>query len=189
VPKRSFTSATAAGGAETAAGVWATHRVSPLWETVRVERGIRIASSAVEVYSVFAQVKRLPQVIESLVGVHSRGDVSIWTAEIGGRRYEWDVEIVQVVPGQVIGWSSCRGPKHSGRISFLSLGDDTLVSVEVNYIPSAHLLGGGSSWKLGDLIGAALRDLKATLELASPPLSMVNSSWEPSSPAERATGT
>jgi uncharacterized membrane protein len=149
-----------------------------------MERSIRIARSAEEVYSAFAQLERMPQFTRSVLSVDARGDISVWAAQIEGHRYEWDVEIVQVVPKQVIGWKSVRGPKHSGRISFLSLGEDTLVFVEVSYAPSG-LFDGVAFWKLGDVIGAALSDLKVTLE--STP------SWaiaaESDAPWERATGT
>jgi uncharacterized membrane protein len=165
--KKSFLSAVAAGTAGTAVGLWICGQIVPLRGTVRVECSIRIGRPAAEVYSGFAQVERMPQFTQSVVSVDTRGDISVWIARIAGHRYKWDVEIVQVVPKQMIGWKSYLGPKHCGRISFLSLGEETLVHVEMNYVPAtnlARLVDGTPSVKLGGVLEAALRDIKVTLE-------------------------
>jgi uncharacterized membrane protein len=163
--KKSVLGSVAAGATWTAVGPWDCGQLPPLRGTVRVERSIQIGCPAAEVYAGFARVKRMPQFIGSVVSVDTCGDVSTWIAEIGGRRYKWDVEIVQVVPMQLIGWKSYRGPKHSGRISFLALGEETLAHLEMNY---ERLSDGTFPASLGDVIGAALSDLKSTLESAHP---------------------
>lgn len=183
--KKSFPSSVASGAAGCASALWASFQLAPLREAVRVERNIRIARSAEEVYSAFAQVQRMPQFTRSVLSVDTLGDISFWAAMIDGHRYEWDVEIVQVVPKQVIGWRSFRGPKHSGRISFLSLGDETLVFVDMSYAPSG-LIDGVAFWKMGEMIWAALSDLKATLESTRPDWAIAG---DPDAPRERATGT
>jgi len=165
VPRRSFLSSVASGAAVTAAGLWASSHLEPPLAMVRVERSIRIARSAEEVYSAFAQLKRMPRFTRSVLSVDACGDVSVWIAQIDGRRYRWDVEIVQVVPKQVIAWRSFCGSKHSGRVSFLSLGDHTVVQVEMSYVPSG-VFGGVGFWKVADAISAVLNDLKVMIETA-----------------------
>jgi uncharacterized membrane protein len=194
--KKSALSTDAAGNACTAAGLWACSQLTPLRETVRVERSIQIGCPAEEVYAGFALVERMPQFIRSVVSVDTCGDISVWIAEIEGRRYGWDVEIVQVVPKQLIGWRSCRGPKHSGRISFLSQGEETHVHLEMNYGPGiilGRLFDGTFSATLGGVIEVALRDLKTTLESAHPHWdagkAAVKSEVGYEAPGEQATGT
>jgi uncharacterized membrane protein len=131
---------------------------------------MQIARSSADVFSAFARLEQIPQFVRSVVSVVSCEDVSVWIGQIDGRRFEWDVEILQVVPKQVIGWKSYRGPKHSGRLSFFSVGDHTLVHVEMNYVPRiglARVMDGISGWNMGDAIAAALRDIKTTLESTS----------------------
>jgi len=168
--RNSFWGGVAAGAAGTVATLWACGLLKPLAGMERVERSIQIGRSAEEVFTAFAHVESIPRFVRSIVSVASCEDVSAWTAQIEGRRFEWDLEIVQVIPEQVIGWKCYRGPKHSGQISLFSLGQNTLVHVEVNYLARirfGRLLGDSSTWDLGDLIDEALRDLKATLELDS----------------------
>lgn len=167
VSGNSFWGGVAAGVAGTAAGLWVCGLLASPGRMVRVERSIQIGRPALEVFSAFARIERIPQLIHSVVNVVSCEDVSVWISEIDGHRFQWDVEIVQVVPKQVIGWTSFRGPRHSGRISFFSLGDGTLVHVAMNYMPRvriARILN--RPVNMGDAIEAALRDCKSTLESA-----------------------
>jgi uncharacterized membrane protein len=187
---RSFWSGVAAGAAGTVAGLRACGLLNSFGRTVRVDRSIQIERPPAEVFSAWARVERIPQFVRSVVSVVSCEDISVWVAEFQGRRFEWDVEILQVVPKQVIGWKSHRGPRHSGRISFFPIGEDTLLLLEMNYVPGINLgnfLGRSNSWDMGDAIEAALRDFKAMLESthprwAAPPLMH-------ETPRDRATGT
>ena len=54
---------------------------------------------------------------------------------VKGRLLHWDAQLFQDIPNQALGWKSVSGPKHSGRISFAPLGDDTQVHVVMNYSP------------------------------------------------------
>lgn len=132
-----------------------------------MERSIQIRRPVLEVFSACAHMERMPQLVRPVVSVACCEDVSLWIADIEGRRYAWDAEIVQVIPKQVIGWMSHRGPKHSGRITFFSIGQATLIQVDMNYAAEstlASLMGGALKWNLSDILEAALRDLKLNLE-------------------------
>jgi len=75
-----------------------------------------------------------------------------------------------LVPNQAIGWKSVRGPKHSGRINFARLGNDTLVHVTMNYAPPIGRLGrllAPFTDHLESKIEEALRDFKRSLEEAA----------------------
>jgi len=71
---------------------------------------------------------------------------------------------VQFILGQAIGWKSVRGPKHTGRVSFAPVGDDTLLNVTMNYAPPLGIFSRAIaplSEHLEDYIDQALRDFKA----------------------------
>ncbi len=134
----------------------------------RVERSVQIGADVESVFRAWSHFERIPQYCRYITHVKSTGlDRSEWTANIDGRILHWEAEITQVIPNQVIGWKSIRGPKHSGRIVFAPLGRDTLVHVHMNYEPPTQLLKaimGSMEGMLEAHIEAALRDFKAEME-------------------------
>jgi hypothetical protein len=78
----------------------------------------------------------------------------------------WEAEITQRIENEAIGWKSVSGPKHTGRIDFSPLGDDTIVHVAMNYAPPMQMgrLFSPIWGRLEHYIDEALRDFKATLE-------------------------
>jgi uncharacterized membrane protein len=176
-------------GAGAAAALWFRSFSIREGEMVRVERSVQIEQPAAEVFAACARLGRMPELIRWVVSVAASDDVSYWIADLEGHRYSWDVEIVQVIPNQVIGWKSHRGPRHSGRINFFSLGAHTLVQVDMNCAPPtaiARLFNGQSQWSFGDALEAALHDLKASLEA---PRQSEGEPRIPQAPMERSTGT
>jgi uncharacterized membrane protein len=105
--------------------------------------------------------------IEALDSVSTVGHRSHWNGRVKGKRVEWDAELTQLILNQAIGWKSVNGPKHSGRITFSPLGNDTLVHIQMNYAPPARFLRRALTPFTGDIEGyieRALRDVKAYLE-------------------------
>lgn len=134
---------------------------------LRLEKSIQIARPSAEVFDAWVDIEQLPTMIEALESVSSIGHRSHWNARVKGVPVQWDAELTQLIPNQAIGWKSVEGPKHSGRITFSPLGNDTLVHVQMNYAPPARLLRRAMSPFSGDLEGyieQALRDVKAYLE-------------------------
>jgi len=133
---------------------------------LRLEKSINIGRPARAVFDAWCDFEALPELIDFIENVGRFGRRTRWTVNIDGKRFQWDAQITQVVPGQSIGWKSLSGPKHSGRISFAPLGDQTLVHVTMNYAPP---LGEFSSMlpidqHLEDWIERGLREFKAALE-------------------------
>ena len=133
---------------------------------LRLEKSINIGRPARVVFDAWCDFERLPELIDFIENVERFGRRTRWTVNIDGRRFQWDAQITQVVPGQSIGWKSLNGPRHTGRISFAPLGDQTLVHVTMNYAPP---LGQFSSMlpidqHLEDWIERGLREFKAALE-------------------------
>ncbi len=134
---------------------------------LRLEKSLQIARPSAEVFDAWVDFEQLPMMIEALESVSSIGHRSHWNARFAGVPVQWDAELTQLIPNQAIGWKSVSGPKHSGRITFSPLGNDTLVHVQMNYAPPVRLLRRALSPFTGDLEGyleQALRDVKAYLE-------------------------
>ena len=134
---------------------------------LRLEKSLQIARPPAEVFDAWIDIEQLPSMIEALDSVSTIGHRSHWNGRVKGRRVAWDSELTQLIPNQAIGWKSVNGPKHSGRITFSPLGNDTLVHVQMNYAPPARFLRRALTPFTGDLEGyieQALRDAKAYLE-------------------------
>jgi uncharacterized membrane protein len=133
---------------------------------LRLEDSVQIGRPVEEVFRAWAEFEQLPQQISVLRHVQKFGDRSEWIAEVNGKEFHWDAETTQVIPNEAIGWKSVHGPKHSGRINFSRLGNDTIVHVTMNYAPPFGLgaLFSGLRENLDAHINRALRDFKAALE-------------------------
>lgn len=134
---------------------------------VRLEKSIQIARPVQDVFESWCELQDIPRYTSLVRSVQRWGDRSHWVAELRGQVFEWDAEIVQVIPNQSIGWKSVGGMKNSGRITFAPLADQTLVHVQMNYSPSPWFLRPVVSTISGELesnIEQVLRDFKAALE-------------------------
>jgi len=134
---------------------------------LRLEKSIQIARPPAEVFDAWVDIEQLPMMVEALESVSSIGHRSHWNARVKGVTTQWDAELTQLIVNQAIGWKSVSGPKHSGRITFSPLGNDTLVHVQMNYVPPTRFLRRALTPFAGDLEGyleQALRDVKAYLE-------------------------
>lgn len=176
-------------GAAGAAGLWVLfggeHRV------VRIEKSIQIGLPVAAVFAAWADLSRMPQYCEMIHSVHRSGDHSRWVAHIDGRTLRWDAELVQIIPNQAIGWKSLSGPKHTGRISFSPLGNDTVLHVQMNYAPPLRFVSrlAPVQQKVAEIVERALRDFKAALEGKGREFAAEEQSPTSSPRPEPATGT
>lgn len=160
----------AAAGAGVVAGSWAAFqyaRRGGLSRIVRLEKSVQIGSALEDVFDAWANLRRIPQHVPMVKEVRVFGVRTHWRVMLGGTNFEWEAEITQLIPYQSIGWKSLSGPKHSGRITFSRIGNDTLVHVHMNYAPAGRLLRPMVASFAGDLEGMierALREFKASVE-------------------------
>ena len=170
--REDFWSGFALGALTGAAGfVIASGRASSYDSRIlRLERSIQIGRPITEVFAEWSNFAELPQKISALRRVDVSGLHSTWVLEVDRRLLEFAAEIAQLIPNQAIGWKSTTGPKHSGRIHFAQLGNDTLVHVSMNYAPPLGRFGrllAPITDHLESQIEQALRDFKRALEEGS----------------------
>lgn len=156
----------AAFGALAMTGVLSYKRSGGDGRVIHIERSVNIGRPIEALFSAWLNVERMPQLIGSIRKVERFGAGSRWLANVDGRDFEWDAQITQLIFNESIGWKSVNGPKHSGRISFSPLGDQTVVHVMMSYAPRVERAapGVGAGINLEHWIDRGLREFKASME-------------------------
>jgi uncharacterized membrane protein len=134
---------------------------------IRLEKSVQIGRPVEDVFQTWCDLEALPRYTNLLRSIRRSGNRSFWVAEVGGISLEWNAETVQVIPNESIGWKSVDGVRHSGRVTFSRIGDQSLVHVQMNYAPRLWVLRPVLSPVVGMMEGyieQALRDVKMALE-------------------------
>ena len=161
-------------GAGTVAGTWTAFHFgrrggnSPI---VRLEKSVQIGRPIDDVFEAWSDFCQIPNHISMVRNVRVTGGRSHWRVDINGAPFEWDAQITQFIPNEAIGWKSLAGPKHSGRITFSRIGNDTLVHVHMNYVPAGRILRPMFASFAGEMEGfieKALREFKSSMESGRP---------------------
>ncbi len=178
------------GAAAAAGGAWIVGLLGRGGQSriIRLEKSVQIGRSVEDVFETWCDLEALPRYTNLLRSIRRSGDRSFWVAEIGGIPLEWDAEIVQVIPNESVGWRSVDGVRHSGRVTFSPIGDQTLIHVQMNYAPRLWFLRPVLSPAVGMMEGyieQVLRDFKMALESGAGKSATPK---EPSVPTQ-ATGT
>jgi uncharacterized membrane protein len=127
-------------------------------ETIRESIEVDVPLSTA--YNQWTQFEEFPQFMEGVQSVKQLDDTHLhWVAEIGGKRREWQAEIVEQVPDQKIAWHAVDGNGPNGVVEFEQLGEDkTLINVEMAYEPE------GVTEQLGAKVGIDSRQVGRDLE-------------------------
>jgi uncharacterized membrane protein len=137
---------------------------------LRIEKSIEIGAPVSEVFSAWADLSSLPQRISTIRSVTRSGDHFRWEIELAGQSFAWDAVVTQFLPLQALGWKSLSGPKHSGRVTFSPLREDTLLHVQMNYAPPlgrASAIIAPIEEQLESYVEHALHEFKASIEKGS----------------------
>jgi uncharacterized membrane protein len=141
---------------------------------VRVDKAITIQKPPSEVYSFWRNLENLPRFMKYVDAVTAVGDKqSHWVVRAPrGGTFEWDAEIVNDVPNEVIGWRSLEGSDvdvgGSVRFEAAPANRGTVVRVSLQYNPPGGYIGAAIAKLVGSspaaLIEEDLRRLKQLLE-------------------------
>jgi uncharacterized membrane protein len=133
----------------------------------RFEKTVQIGRPVEVVFNAWTNPETLLQASSIVKELSGFDDHSHWKVEVDGKQVEWDAKIEQFIPNQAIGWKSIHGPKHTGRIAFSPLGNNTILHMTMNYAPSFLLrlpFVQPMSGRMERSIEQVLRDFKAALE-------------------------
>jgi uncharacterized membrane protein len=119
---------------------------------------VLINRPAEELYEEWIQLESLPRLMSHLVSVSPQGEGKThWVATTRlGVNLEWDAEIIEQRPSEVISWQSLPGSQvdTAGSVHFRKLANrGTEVRVSLKYDPP----GGSLTAKLADFFGAGIQ--------------------------------
>ena len=165
----------------------------PYQQGIRVDADITIDKPREEVYSFWRQLENLPrfmQHIRSVSAIDSRH--SHWVAEgPGGKTVEWNAEIINDQPNDLIGWKSLLGSdvETAGSVHFKPLRGNqaTIVRVELQYLPPAGAVGAAFAKLMGNdpdkQVKEDLARLKQALESSGDAVQLASEESFPASDA------
>lgn len=120
--------------------------------TTRVEKSIEVEKPVRTVYNQWTQFESFPQFMQGVERVEQKDDKRLhWVAEIGLADREWDAEIVEQTPDQVIAWKASGETTNDGRVTFEPTGPDrTRVNIVFEYDPENLVEKAGDKLKVVD---------------------------------------
>jgi uncharacterized membrane protein len=115
-------------------------------KSIKVEKTVTIQRPAEEVFAFWRNFENLPRVMKHLEKVTvSSPTRSHWVAKApGGTTVEWDAEIINEKPNELIAWKSLEGAEveNAGSVRFESTSRGTVLKVSLMYHPPMGKLGG-----------------------------------------------
>ena len=142
--------------------------------TTQVRKSLIINRSPEELYGFWRDLENLPKFMHHLESVRETGDGrSHWVAKApAGSSVEWDAEITEDRPHELIAWRSLEGAdvENSGSVQFERAPGNrgTIVRVEMNYNPPGGVIGAVIAKLFGTEPGQqaqeSLRCLKQVME-------------------------
>jgi uncharacterized membrane protein len=137
--------------------------------------------TADELYAFWRQLENLPRIFQHLESVTEHdARRSHWVAKApAGRTVDWEAEIVNEVPGEIIAWKSLPGSRipNAGSVTFRDLpaGRGTEIKVVLEYEPPAGKVGVAVARLFGEepsiQVREDLRRYKALVEAGELPVS------------------
>ena len=115
-------------------------------KAIKIEEHITIDRPRDELFRIWRNFEQLPKHANDLESVTAVGDGRThWVARVpGGKRVEWDSEMVNEIPGELIAWKTVGNPDvaHAGSVHFRDTGAGTTdVRIVVDYEPPGGRLG------------------------------------------------
>ena len=146
----------------------------PYGHGVRVEKSVTINAPVQQVFAFWRNFENLPRFMHNLDKVEVRDSTrSHWVAKGPvGTTVDWEAEIINEIPNELIGWRSVDGSQvdNAGSVHFTpaSGGRGTELKVVLRYDPPAGVLGAAVSKILGEdpamNVQEDLRRLKMLIE-------------------------
>jgi uncharacterized membrane protein len=125
-----------------------------------VEKTVEVEQDVTTVYNQWTQFESFPEFMQGVEQVQQLDDRRLhWTADIGFVEREWDAEIVEQTPDQVIAWRSIGDVRNDGHVAFTPLGTNkTRVTLRLDYEPE------GFTEKAGDALGVIERRVEGDMK-------------------------
>lgn len=125
-----------------------------------VEKTIEVNNDRSTVYNQWTQFEDFPKFMQGVERVTQKDDTHLhWKADIGFVEREWDAEITEQRPDEVIAWRAIGDTRNDGHVSFSDApGGRTKVAVRLDYDTD------GFAEKLGDVTKVVDKRVEGDLE-------------------------
>jgi uncharacterized membrane protein len=104
-----------------------------------VNKSVDVEVDVSTAYNQWTQFESFPQFMDGVESVTQQGPTrNHWVVKVGGVTREFDTEITEQTPDQVIAWKSTEGDTagHSGQVTFEQLGpSSTRVNIALGWEP------------------------------------------------------
>lgn len=135
---------------ETTSPVASVHR----GQGIKVERSVIVERSRAELYAYWRNFENLPRFMNHLESVRIIDPIrSHWVVTgPAGTRVEWDAEIHNEIPNELIAWRSVNGASvgNAGSVHFRDVEGGTEVRVVLSYEPPAGRVGAAIARLFGE---------------------------------------
>jgi len=111
-------------------------------------------------YNQWTQFEEFPRFMATVEEVRQIDDSHLhWRAKVAGKTKEWDAEIVQQIPDQIIEWRSINGVRNGGMVTFDKVAENkTRVKLHMWYEPET------ADERVGGLLGGVKLTAKGNLK-------------------------
>jgi len=111
-------------------------------------------------YNQWTQFEEFPRFMTTVEEVRQIDDSHLhWRAKVAGKTKEWDAEITQQIPDQLIEWRSLNGVRNGGLVTFDKVGENkTRVKLRMWYEPQT------ADEKVGGMLGGVKLTAKSNLK-------------------------
>jgi uncharacterized membrane protein len=125
-----------------------------------IEKSIETDVPVQAAYNQWTQFEEFPKFMEGVKEVRQLDDKRLhWKAQVAGKEKEWDAEIVQQIPDQVIAWRSTSGASNAGEVRFdKAPAGKTRITLVLTYEPE------GAVERVGDALGSVSRRVEGDLK-------------------------
>lgn len=124
------------------------------------EHSVVVDRPITTVYDQWTQFESYPRFMDNVESVRQIGDtMTHWRVRIAGVEREYDAQILEQRPEDVIAWRSVSGPQQAGRVSFAPLDPEhTRVTLRLDFDPQ------GATENVGEAVGAVSMTVEDSLE-------------------------
>jgi uncharacterized membrane protein len=121
-------------------------------DTSTVRKSIEVDKDVRTVYNQWTQFEDFPQFMKGVERVTQKDDRHLhWHANIAGADREWEAEITEQTPDQVIAWRAIGDTRNDGRVTFEPLGAArTRVTLQLDHDPEGLVEKAGDALNITD---------------------------------------
>jgi uncharacterized membrane protein len=146
---------------------WMKDRVQGMRRSTNTGGGIQEIEESIDIdvpvsaaYNQWTQFEEFPRFMPTVESVKQVDDAHLhWKANVAGKVKEWDAEITQQIPDQLIEWRSTTGPSNGGVVTFDKIRENkTRVRLRLWYKPES------AAEKVGGMLGGVKLTAKGNLK-------------------------